>query len=86
MWLSTLITSISIFILMLVLGIVINKSNWQVKRRLNFFNLSFAGVIIAAIVMFYPVHNKPTSDSRRTRTATKELPVSDWFWDSLQST
>ena len=56
MWLAALIASPSILLLMLSIVIAINKCDCQVKRRLNFFNLSFAGVIIAAIVMFFPVH------------------------------
>ena len=56
MWLTGLIISIGAFILMGVIAIAINNSNYTKKHRFSLFNALFAGVFVAAIIMFYPVH------------------------------
>ena len=56
MWLSGLIISIVALILMGAISVAINNSNYTKKHRFSLFNALFAGVFVAAIIMFYPVH------------------------------
>ena len=56
MWLAGLIISIVVVILMGAISVAINNSNYTKKHRFSLFNALFAGVFVAAIVMFYPVH------------------------------
>ena len=56
MWLSGLIISIVALFLMGAISVAINNSNYTKKHRFSLFNALFAGVFIAAIIMFYPVH------------------------------
>ena len=56
MWLVGLIISVGSLILMGAISVAINNSNYTKKHRFNLFNALFAGVFIAAIIMFYPVH------------------------------
>ncbi|MGN0458157.1 MAG: hypothetical protein ACI4IL_04175 [Eubacterium sp.] len=56
MWLAGLIISIGALIFMGAISVAINNSNYTKKHRFSLFNALFAGVFVAAIVMFYPVH------------------------------
>ena len=56
MWLSGLIISIVVLILMGAISVAIYNSNYTKKHRFSLFNALFAGVFVAAIIMFYPVH------------------------------
>lgn len=59
MWLSGLIISIAALILMGVISVAVNNSNYRKKHRFSLFNALFAGVFVSAIIMFYPVHISP---------------------------
>ena len=56
MWLASLVFSIGILIMMGAISVAISNSNYTKKHRFNLFNALFAGVFLAAIVMFYPIH------------------------------
>ena len=56
MWLAGLISSIGIFILISVIAVALNCSNFRKKHKFSLFHVLFAGVFISAIVMFYPIH------------------------------
>ena len=56
MWLASLIISIASLILMGIIAVAVNSSNYAKKHSFSLFNALFVGVFIAAIIMFYPVH------------------------------
>lgn len=60
MWLNCFVISVGFPILMLLLPFVVNKSKPAKERKTGHFNLLFAGVFVAAVFMFYPIHRVTT--------------------------
>ena len=60
MWLNCLIVSFAFPLVMLILPFVINKSKLAKEHKVSHFNLLFAGVFVAAVLMFYPIHRVTT--------------------------
>ena len=57
MWLVCFTLSISCILLAAVFPRAINKSKLLKKHKVGFFNSLFAGVFIAALFMFFPIHS-----------------------------
>lgn len=57
MWLSCFTLSISCIFLAAVFSVAINKSKLSKKHKVGLFKSLFAGVFIAALFMFFPIHS-----------------------------
>lgn len=57
MWAICLGVSIGCLILPAVLTLAANNSTLAKRRKINLFNALFAGVFVAALVLFFPIHH-----------------------------
>ncbi len=57
MWLTCFILSISCLLMAAMIPLVINNSLLAGKRKIKLFYVLFAGVFLASVVMFFPVHS-----------------------------
>ena len=57
MWLSCFILSISCIFLSAVFAVAINKGKLSKKHKVGLFKSLFAGVFVAALFMFFPIHS-----------------------------
>ena len=61
MWLACLLLSVLCLVLSAVVSLAINKFSIVKKQKFNLFNALFAGVFLAAAVIFFPVHRVMTA-------------------------
>ncbi|MBO5714885.1 MAG: hypothetical protein J6S23_00640 [Clostridia bacterium] len=64
MWLICLIISISALVLMGAISIAVNNSNYTKKHRFKLLWAFCGAVLIAAVVMFIPIHYMPVASVR----------------------
>ncbi len=57
MWLTCFTLSFGCFILSAIISFVLHKSRFAKKRKFSLFHSLFAGVFIAALFMFFPIHS-----------------------------
>ena len=63
MWLTCLVLSVSSLVVAVLIAVLFNAFLGSKKQKINLFYDLFAGVFVAALLMFFPIHQSAADDS-----------------------